>query len=65
MQKPTPAFYERLLAELDVQPEETIFIDDRPRNIEGAEALGIHGILFTNTTDVLNELAELLDNDTL
>ncbi len=65
MGKPNPAFYQKLLDELGVQPEEAIFIDDRVGNIEGAEALGIHGIVFTNTEDVLEQLAEYLDNEVL
>lgn len=65
MQKPNPAFYQKLLDELGVQPEEAIFIDDRVGNIEGAEALGIHGVVFTNTEDVLEQLAEYLDNEVL
>ena len=39
--KPDPAIYRHTLAELGVQPEETLFIDDKLPNIEAAQALGI------------------------
>ena len=44
--KPEPPIYEILLKRYDLQPDETLFIDDRRVNIEAAEAAGIHGHLF-------------------
>jgi putative hydrolase of the HAD superfamily len=44
--KPEPAIYKRCLNGLGVSPEEAVFIDDRPVNLEAAEALGIRGLLF-------------------
>jgi putative hydrolase of the HAD superfamily len=44
--KPEPAIYEHLLKTFDLDPRETVFIDDVPVNVEAAEALGIRGILF-------------------
>ena len=46
MTKPDTAIYRHLLAECGIRPEETLFIDDSPQNIEGARACGIHGYLF-------------------
>jgi HAD superfamily hydrolase (TIGR01509 family) len=31
----------------DTQPETVVFIDDNQKNIEAAEEVGIHGILYT------------------
>ena len=44
--KPEPRIYEILLERYGLQPDETLFIDDRRANIQAAEALGIHGPLF-------------------
>ncbi len=44
--KPEPQIYRILLERYGLQPDETLFIDDRRANIEAAEAMGIHGHLF-------------------
>ncbi len=44
--KPEPRIYELLLERYGLNPEESLFIDDRPENIAAAERLGIHGRLF-------------------
>jgi epoxide hydrolase-like predicted phosphatase len=55
--KPDPAFYRLILARLDAQAEDSIFIDDNPSNIEAAAAVGIKGILFTSAEQARAELA--------
>jgi putative hydrolase of the HAD superfamily len=47
MAKPDPAIYRHTLRELSVQPEETLFLDDKMVNIEAARALGMKGIQFS------------------
>ncbi|MCM1302470.1 MAG: HAD family phosphatase [Alistipes senegalensis] len=44
--KPEPRIYGILLDRYGLQPDETLFIDDRRANIQTAEAMGIHGHLF-------------------
>jgi len=44
--KPEPRIYEILLARYDLDPSETLFIDDRPENVAAAERFGIHGTVF-------------------
>ena len=39
--KPDRRFYEHLLTHCELNPAETIFIDDRKDNVEAAEELGI------------------------
>jgi len=39
--KPDPAAYRIILERMDVQPEQTIFIDDQPVNLRGAEDVGL------------------------
>ena len=52
MAKPDPAIYHYVLNKLGTQPAETLFLDDRPVNVEAALALGIQAILFS-TVDQL------------
>ena len=44
--KPEPEIYQRLMQRYDLKPEECVFIDDSPKNIEAANALGMHAFLF-------------------
>lgn len=57
--KPDPAIYRLLLETYDLSAEECVFLDDTPKNIEAAEALGIHGIVFENQTQARKELEKL------
>lgn len=44
--KPHELMYRTALAELDIKPEEVLFIDDSIRNLEGARRLGLQTILM-------------------
>ena len=44
--KPNSDMFEYLCRECGIKPEETLFVDDSPKNIAGAEAFGIKGYLF-------------------
>lgn len=44
--KPDPAIFEYFLMEYDLQPAECLFIDDTPKNVAAAEAIGIDAVLF-------------------
>lgn len=60
MRKPNVAIYEHALEELGTKPEATVFVDDDPENVEAAEALGIKGVVFTDTHKVVTELRSLV-----
>jgi len=45
--KPEPAFFKQILNENNLNPAETLFIDDSPQHLEGAKKLGIHTYLMT------------------
>src|SRR5690606_18358965 len=45
--KPEPEIYRLTLNRLGVLPGDTLFVDDRPENIEAAAALGIRTLPFT------------------
>ena len=40
--KPDPLFFEYILEQQGLKPEETLFIDDSPANIEVARKMGLH-----------------------
>ena len=44
--KPEPRIYEILLERYGLDPAETLFVDDRPANVEAARKQGIEGRLF-------------------
>ena len=44
--KPDPAIYRLVLHRCGLEPGNTVFIDDSPRNVAGAAALGLDAILF-------------------
>ena len=52
--KPDPRIYRILLERYGLKPDETVFIDDRPVNIEGARNVGISGIVYTGMDALLN-----------
>ena len=54
--KPAPEIYQHCLAKLGIAPSETLFLDDRPENIRAAEALGMHGIVFTTPHEAAVEI---------
>lgn len=60
MMKPHPEIYQFALETIGFDPEETVFIDDFIENVEGAQAVGIHGILFTSPAQAKTELGKLL-----
>lgn len=55
--KPDPAIYRHTLGELGTQPKETLFIDDKPVNVEAARALGMQGLVFSTVDQLRNDLA--------
>lgn len=57
--KPAPEIFEYTLRLLNLRPEETVFIDDFQQNIEGCQAVGMHGIHFSPNIDLKAKLEEL------
>jgi putative hydrolase of the HAD superfamily len=45
--KPDPAIFRLLADRHGLAPEQTVFIDDHPANVESARQLGWHGVHFT------------------
>ena len=58
--KPDPRIFQLALQRFGIKAEETVFIDDNPNNVAGANALGIKGILFEGKDkleDVIHRIA--------
>jgi putative hydrolase of the HAD superfamily len=54
--KPSAIIYRRCLDGLAVEADEAIFIDDRETNVQGARAVGIHGIQFESCEQLAGAL---------
>lgn len=61
LMKPDAKIYQLILRKLGIAPEESIFIDDYPENIQGANVVGIHGILFQNSPQAISEINNFLN----
>lgn len=59
--KPAPEAFHAILDRLGVRAPDSVFIDDFPRNVEGARAVGMHAIHFTPDIDLRAALREFLD----
>jgi glucose-1-phosphatase len=59
--KPDARIYRLALTQLDVLPDEAVFIDDFPRNLVGAEAVGMQILQFRQVDQVRFDLQQLLD----
>jgi putative hydrolase of the HAD superfamily len=60
VRKPDPRFYELACATLEVEPDESVFLDDLGVNLKPARALGMHTIKVTDPDEALAELAGVL-----
>ncbi|QYJ71331.1 HAD family phosphatase [Shewanella sp. FJAT-51649] len=57
--KPNPEIYQHLFNKFGLEPAECVFLDDMQHNIQGAKAVGMHGIQFLNATQCEDELITL------
>jgi len=60
MVKPDPDIYKLTADRLQVLPEECVYFDDRPHQVEGASAIGMHAFLFTNVGQARRDLQTTL-----
>lgn len=56
VEKPDPEIYRKLLAVLNVSPQDIVFIDDLKENVLGASAIGLDAILFESEEQIRKEL---------
>ena len=58
--KPGPEIYRILLDRYGLKAEECVFLDDSRKNVDGAIAVGINGVLYDDIARVRSELSGLL-----
>ncbi len=56
--KPDPAMFQKFLSIYDLKPEECLFIDDTPENVEAATDLGFQGHIFQSYDQLVQLLQE-------
>lgn len=57
--KPDLEIYRHLLETYRLRAEDTVFIDDAPRNVEAAASLGMHALRFTDAAALRGSLVRL------
>jgi putative hydrolase of the HAD superfamily len=50
--KPDPRIYRHALRAFAIDASETLFLDDKDENVDGARAVGMEGLRFTNSDEV-------------
>jgi epoxide hydrolase-like predicted phosphatase len=60
--KPDRRIYQLALRQLQLSPDEAVFIDDFEENIDGAAALGLRTLRFTSASEVMHDLNQMLDS---
>ncbi len=61
LRKISPYFFKRMMKELDILPSNSIFIDDKERNIRIATSMGINAVLFDNRINNAYLLKQKID----
>lgn len=59
--KPSPEAFQLVVERLGVTPDEAIMIDDLASNCDGAAAIGMHPILYTDNALTMKHIAELTE----
>jgi putative hydrolase of the HAD superfamily len=59
MLKPNPDIYGHVLAQANLEPSETLFLDDNALNIQAAAALGIRAVHVVPPKTILDYLDEI------
>ncbi len=57
--KPNPQIYEIAAKRLNVKLESCVYIDDKQKNVDGAIKIGMHGILYENSDQIIREINTL------
>ena len=57
--KKEPSTFTMVLKQINRAPEECLFIDDNPANVQNALTAGIRGIVFTSAVELKDELNRL------
>ena len=60
IKKPDPRIYQYALQSMNAKPQESLFIDDKEKNIQTAVDLGMKGILFTDTNEAIQQIQQMI-----
>ena len=60
MSKPDPRIYALTCARLEVRAEETVFLDDTGRCVDGAREVGLHAVRYRDNAQAIEEIEKLL-----
>jgi epoxide hydrolase-like predicted phosphatase len=60
MSKPDPGIYALTCERLQVEPAQTVFLDDSELCVEGARQAGIHAVLFQDNSQAIGDIENLL-----
>jgi epoxide hydrolase-like predicted phosphatase len=63
LRKPDPRIFRLAAERLGVAPDECVFLDDLAHNVEGAQAVGMAGIVVGDPWAALDDLNRLLKSD--
>jgi len=58
MRKPEERIYRHVLQACNTAPERSLFFDDLPENVAGAQQVGIHARQVSESADVIDELRD-------
>jgi len=58
--KPDQQAFNHVLRTMSVEPGNSVMIDDSARNIDTANAIGMHGILFDPTVNITEQIRALI-----
>ncbi|MBP3414250.1 MAG: HAD family phosphatase [Clostridia bacterium] len=58
--KPEREIYEALISKYDLVPQECVFIDDVEKNVNGAKAIGIHGVVYVTREQVIEDVEQII-----
>jgi putative hydrolase of the HAD superfamily len=59
--KPDEKIYRHCLELLQLDPDETLFLDDRSANVEAAQKIGMKSVIFTTLDETIEELRSIFD----
>jgi epoxide hydrolase-like predicted phosphatase len=62
-QKPEERFYLLACQRLSMSPKEIVFLDDQLLYVRAAQKVGMHGILFHNTQQAINDISSFLSKE--
>ena len=61
LRKPDPAIFEMMTKQIEVAPDETVFVDDHPGHLQAALTHGMTTVLHRSPAQTVAELEDLLE----